>query len=122
MPNAKFTRDEVILALDVLFFSGEKHLGPDCSAIKDLCSLLQSLPIYSEESRPAVFRNESGVSKQIYSFTQSLKANRKDPNVGAEFYSVYGEFCECLQEIHEIANAIRRNLSFICSTFRTYSM
>ena len=27
MANTGFTRDEVILALDVLYFSGEKHLN-----------------------------------------------------------------------------------------------
>ncbi len=122
MINVKFTRDEVILALDVLFFSGEKHLNQDSPAIKDLCSILQSLPIYSEASRPAIFRNESGVSKQLYSFQLSQKANRKNPNVGAEFYSVYSEFGEYLPEIHEIANAIRKNLSFICSSFSSFTL
>ena len=39
MANVAFTRDEVILALDTLFFSGEKHLNADSEAIKDLSIL-----------------------------------------------------------------------------------
>lgn len=55
MANAGFTRDEVILALDVLYFSGEKHLNANAESIIDLCALLQKLPIYPLEDRNQIF-------------------------------------------------------------------
>ena len=43
MANASFTRDEVILALDVLYFSGEAHPTAQTAVIQELSALLNEL-------------------------------------------------------------------------------
>lgn len=117
MANAGFTRDEVILALDVLFFSGEKHLNANAESIIDLCALLQKLPIYPPEDRNRIFRNERGVSNQIADFKRSCITGVRNPNVGRIFFDVAFEFENRKAELHEIAESIRRNLPFFQSSF-----
>lgn len=111
MANARFTRDEAILALDVLYTSGSENLSPKSPAIIELSDLLNKLPVYSEEKHSESFRNPSGVCNQLLSFSNSLKKGKKDPNVGIVFYDVADEFCERKQEMHSIASAIRRNIA-----------
>ena len=110
MANARFTRDEVILALDTLFQAGEERLTAGSSAIVDLCHTLQRLPIHPKEQRGADFRNETGVSRQLYLFQVSSRTGNKDPNVGEIFFTVAHEFENDLERVHSIATAIRRNL------------
>ena len=59
MANASFTRDEVILALDVLYCSGETRLNASSQEIVDLCTLLRKLPII-----PAVYVPDGKRSQQ----------------------------------------------------------
>lgn len=108
MANTKFSRDEAILALDVLYSTNEQ-LKPESEAIIELSELLNSLPIHKNKERRSTFRNPSGVCKQIRSFARSIKINKKDPNVGIMFYEVANEFNNRFEELHLIANAIRKN-------------
>lgn len=115
MANANFTRDEVILALDVLYSSGQRGLSSNSDDIKELCQILRNLPIHSKENRRADFRNETGVSRQLSLFRSSYMRGTKDPNVGEVFYSVANEFASNKNELHQIADAIRRNERAICN-------
>ena len=110
MANARFTRDEVILALDTLYYSGDEKLTASSETIRELCKYLQRLPIHPMEQRGADFRNETGVSRQLYLFQISCRTGRKDSNVGEIFFSVAHEFENDLDRLHSIASAIRRNL------------
>ena len=112
MANASFTRDEVILALDVLYYSDGQSLSKNSPAIAELCELLQELPIYSKEDRPAIFRNESGVSHQLTQLRISHEKGYKDRNVGMAFYSVLNEYKDIMPELHRVAQAIRRNRAY----------
>ena len=109
MANAPFTRDEVILALDVLYCSGEERLSPDSYAIKELSRILQNLPIHPLENRNPDFRNPNGVFRQISAFRATSKKGKKDPHVARLFYSISLEYQGRLEELHRIADAIRRN-------------
>lgn len=110
--NVLFTRDEAILALDTLLFSGEEHLNANSTAIKELSNLLNSLPIIPQAMRGEVFRNCTGVSKQISMFRLSSAKGEKNPNVGAIFYSVADDYRGNEEEIHRIATAIKRNFDY----------
>ena len=112
MANAPFTRDEVILALDVLYFSGEERLSPDSYAIRELSRILQNLPIHPLEKRNPDFRNPNGVFRQISAFRATSKKGKRDPNVGKLFYSVAMEYQNRIEELHQIADAIRRNETY----------
>lgn len=111
MANASFTRDEVILALDVLYFSSDSRLTEQSDELQELSALLNRLPIYSAEDKKGVFRPSKGVFNQIASFRRSKNSGKRDPNVGTRFYEVDAEFDERKYEIHSIAAAIRRNES-----------
>ena len=111
MANASFTRDEVILALDVLYFSGDERLNAESKSVVELSELLNRLPIHAESSRREIFRNPHGVVAQIQKFRRSYAKGLKDINTGAMFYQIALEFEGRLDELHEIAEAIRRNVS-----------
>ena len=110
MANASFTRDEVILALDVLYSSGDQRLTAESRAITDLSELLNRLPIHAQSSRREIFRNPSGVLNQIISFRRSYEKGVKDKNVGAIFYEIADEYENRHNELHLISLAIQRNL------------
>ena len=111
MANAGFTRDEAILALDVLYFHGDESLNSKSPIIIELSELLNGLPIHKKESRNKIFRTPSGVLKQILSFRSSYQKGKKDTNVGKIFYEVANEYSDRLDELHDIANAIKSNIN-----------
>lgn len=112
MAYIPFTRDEAILALDTLLFSEEEHLNASSAAIEELSNLLNLLPIVPLSMRGEIFRNCSGVSKQISMFRTSSFKGEKAPNVGAVFYSVADDYRGNEDEIHRIADAIKRNVEY----------
>lgn len=109
MANASFTRDEVILALDVLYFSEARHPTAQLEVMQELSALLNRLPIHAMESRDERFRNPTGVARQINLFRASKKTGKRHPNVGVQFYEIDAEFDGRRKELHSIAAAIRRN-------------
>ncbi len=111
MANASFTRDEVILALDVLYFSDEERLTPQSESIRRLSQELNRIPIHPTTNRSTSFRNTTGLFGQIKGFERSKRKCVKDPNVGLAFYRIDQEFEDRL-ELHNIAEAIRKNISF----------
>ncbi len=116
MANARFTRDEVILALDVLY-SSETRLSADSDEIRELCSILQELPIHPESSKKANFRNKAGVSGQLGLFVSGCRTGRRDLNVGKLFFTIAQEYEHDHNRLHLIANAIRRNKEYFGSEF-----
>ena len=116
MASASFTRDEVILSLDVLYSSSER-LTPESDEIVSLCGLLQRLPIHPLDNRRTDFRNHTGVNRQIALFKSSCKTGRRDPNVGQMFFTVAYEFENDLDRLHSIAESIRKNERHFTSRF-----
>lgn len=116
MGNVAFTRDEVILALDTLYSVGGNRLRPDDEEIITLSKLLNELPIIPLVRRGTVFRNCSGVCNQLNSFYRTFHRGKKDPNVGEIFYTVASEFISSNKQLHNISNAIKRNVDFLKST------
>ena len=112
MANASFTRDEVILALDVLYFSGEAHPTAQTEVMQDLSALLNRLPIHHIDNRDERFRNPTGVARQIMLFRGSKRSGKRDPNVGNRFFEIDSEFEDHREDIHSIAEAIRLNEKF----------
>lgn len=109
MSSPSFTRDEVILALDVLYSAGEKTISADSREIQDLSLLLNRLPIHPVENRRLDFRNKTGIARQINLYRSSCNAGKRDPNVGIKFFEVAFEFKDHYDELHSIAEAIRKN-------------
>lgn len=109
MKSTSFTRDEVILALDVLYRAKDQKVSVDMPEMVDLSALLQRLPIHPLENRRTEFRNVSGVTRQLMQFRSNCITGNKNPHVGIKFFSIAFEFENRPNELHQIAEAIRRN-------------
>ena len=112
MGNIPFTRDEAILALDVLYSANGLRLNMDSEEITELSKLLNELPIIPISARGEIFRNKSGIINQLYNFNSSYKKGEKGKHVGFPFYEVADEFYNKKDELHKIACAIRQNRAF----------
>ena len=117
MASASFTRDEVILDLDVLFSSENGKVTADSDEIKELSLLLNRLPIHPTENRRADFRNNTGIARQLMLYRSSCNTGKQDPNVGALFFDVAFEYEDRASELHTIAEAIRKNKEVFASLF-----
>lgn len=106
MANASFTRDEVILALDVLYSNSGITPKPESMKIQELAKVLHHLPIHPTETRKKDFRTPTGVQAQINRY-QHRYANM----VGSMFYEIDAEFEGRHDELHAIASAIRGNVA-----------
>lgn len=120
MASASFSRDEVILALDVLFSSHNGRVAVDSKEIADLSDLLNRLPIHPLENRREDFRNITGITRQINLYRTSCSTGKRDPNVGRAFFDIAFEYEHRYDELHRIAEAIRKNehcysIAFGCS-------
>ncbi|MCD8238625.1 MAG: hypothetical protein LUC92_04715 [Clostridiales bacterium] len=106
---AKFTRDEAILALDVYYSLADGRVLPDSDEIRDLSLLLNRLPVYPVENRRDDFRNANGIAKQLMLFRSNCKSGKKNRHLGSIFFEVAFEYENRIDELHSIAEAIRRN-------------
>jgi len=61
MKNPKWTRDELILALDLYFRCPPNKTNKDNPEIIALSELLNSLPIHPQKAAYGKFRNPNGV-------------------------------------------------------------
>lgn len=102
----------MILALDVLYFSGEERINAQSKATRELSELLTSLPIHPLSARGEIFRNQKGVTDVILNYRRTVRSGKKDPHVGALFYEIGMIYEDRLDELHAIAEAIRKNIPF----------
>lgn len=112
MANVSFTRDEAILALDVLYFAEDLRLNKESKEIVELSELLNELPIIPLSARGEIFRNSNGIKNQLIKFKSSYAKRKKDSHVGTIFYEVADEFNGRNDDLHKIASAIRQNRDF----------
>lgn len=117
MASASFTRDEVILALDVLFSSENGRVTADSDKIKGLSLLLNRLPIHPTENRRADFRSPTGITAQLMRFRSSCFTGENSQNVGSLFFDIAFEYENRVSELHSIAEAIRKNKEAFVSLF-----
>lgn len=117
MAFESFTRDEVILALDVLFSSKKEGISSESLEMHELSVLLNRLPFYPSTNRRADFRNETGITNQLKRMQSNIRTGKRDPNVGSMFFDVAFEFENRHEELHEIAIAIRRNEAYYFSEY-----
>lgn len=66
--NPNWTRDELILALDLYISEGRKQLDSSHPKILELSQLLNTLPIHAKELREKQFLNPNGVSMKLGNF------------------------------------------------------
>jgi len=117
MPKVAFSRDEVILLLDAVFTSDERYFTPNSEVVEEQSLLLNKLPIHPTEKRDANFRNCVGVGTQMDRFTKWFHGIRENCRVGEMFFEVDAEYRDKHEELHAVAEAIRRNLPYFEGEF-----
>jgi len=92
--NPKWTRDEIILALDLYFRVDPVHNSETHDEIVGLSTLLKALPIHPPISQKETFRNPNSVHMKLRNFLQFDKSqttkglaagNRLDEEIWKEF-------------------------------------
>ena len=83
--RASWTRDEVILGLDVLFSQNCEKLYKSNPAIIELSELLNRLPIIRQTDNYESFRNVAGVSSMLRKFWLGLTNRNQKFMVGDLF-------------------------------------
>lgn len=109
--NPTWTRDELILALDLYFRINPLHTNKENPEIRSLSELLNALPIHHVSVKSGNFRNPTGVYMELCNFL------RFDPNYsgkglkrGAKLQEdVWNEFAADLPRLRRTAEAIRQN-------------
>ena len=79
--NPNWTRDELILALNLYINAGRVQLDNNDPRVIELSELLNNLPIHPTELRQAKFRNPNGVSMKLGNF---LSIDPKYDGVGLQ--------------------------------------
>ena len=111
--RASWTRDEVILGLDVLIAMQFKGFTPINPRIVELSKLLNQLPIIPVQTRQDNFRNPVGVSAMLRNFWEGFEKPDQKFKVGELFYHIYHEYCSDFSQLHKIAQAIRRCAAWV---------
>lgn len=112
MASMSFTRDEVILALDILYSSENGRVYSDSEEMADLSALLNRLPIHPLEHRRLNFRNPHGITQQINLFRTAMKTGKRSPDLGIIFIEVATDYEDRHDELHKIAHTIRSNEAY----------
>jgi len=107
-----WTRDELILALDLYFREPSARGSKTHAAVQELSEVLNRLPIHPSREREGFFRNANGVAMKLSDFL------RFDPHYqgkGLERGSqleedVWDTFAGDRTRLHQTAQAIRRHV------------
>lgn len=106
--NPPWTRDELILALDLYLRRG--HLHPPSEEVKELSRLLNELPLQPNRPDASRFRNPNGVAMKLANFAAldpsydgvGLRAG------GRGDAEVWDEFATRPEQVRQLAEQIRR--------------
>lgn len=109
--NPKWTRDELILALDLFFKTNPLHTSEKNPEIVALSNLLNKLPIHAKAETDTNFRNPNGVYMKLCNFLRfeptysgvGLKAGSKLDEV------IWNEFAGNRAMLEQVACAIKEN-------------
>lgn len=108
--NPKWTKDETILALNVLFQLEGKNPSPNNQKIINLSRTLNQLPIHPISERNEQFRNPVGVSMKIQNLL-SEKTGKGMTNNSKMDKEVWKEYGNKPKLVAQIANEIICNCS-----------
>lgn len=103
-----WTRDEVVLALDLYLRDGVVGLG----SCRPLSEELRSMPIEQHLAADPSFRNTQSVRSKLYNL-QWLDTDgvRGRPNAGAQTVAVWEHFADDMSRVEAEAREIRRALA-----------
>ena len=104
--NPNWTRDETILALDLLLSCGRQIPSPRDDRVIALSVLLRKLPIHSGESKVESFLNPAGVVFKLQNL-HSVATGRGLKNfsqLDAEIWNQFGSKPDVVRKIADVIN------------------
>ncbi|HHY68170.1 MAG TPA: HNH endonuclease [Alicyclobacillus sp.] len=111
--NPPWSRDELILALDLYFRHNPLHISENHKEVVALSNLLKQLPIHGENiADPDKFRNPAGVYMKMCNFLRfDPSYSGKGLDAGSRMDQVvWNEFAKDLPRLREVAAAIRNGV------------
>lgn len=106
--NPDWTRDEVVLACDLVARNSWRYLTAEDPKVVELSELLRRLGIHSPENYGPDFRNPNGVARKTADIaTQHPDYQGKPTHGGRHDASVLEEFLRDPDAMSQLANAIR---------------
>ncbi len=114
MRNPKWTRDELILALDLYFKIDASYIDSKNKDVIELSKILNNLPIHKKESKDDVFRNPTGVSMKLRNF-QSIDPRYRSglPNGARLDKVIWDEFENDRKRLQGIAKNIKDAVKYL---------
>lgn len=114
MKNPPWTRDELILALDLYFREPDARVSEDHPEVIELSKLLNTLPIHGDGSNQLTFRNPNGVVMKLRNFLShdptyegaGLRSGGKNDK------AVWDEYADNIQILRKCAISIIANAEF----------
>ena len=110
--NPKWTRDEVILALDLYFDCKEQMPSSSDERVVALSQTLRSFPHHHKEARKESFRNPDGVAFKLQNIRQ-VATGKGLGNVSKMDKNVWAELGENPQRVKHLANLIKQGIKVI---------
>lgn len=110
MANPTWTRDELILALDLYIREPSARGNKTHPQIFALSKLLNELPIHPRNTAQAKFRNPNGVSMTLNTFIRYDRSHEGVGLRGAKLaQDVWNDFAEYPEKLAAVADAIKTN-------------
>lgn len=108
--NPKWTREEVILALDLYFECGERIPSASDQRVISLSNLLRAFPHHSEAARKDSFRNPDGVAFKLQNLRQ-VATGKGLGNVSQTDREVWDALGSSPSKVKELAALIRTGVN-----------
>ena len=112
--NPPWSRDELILALDLYFQYDEKHFDDTDPKVKELSKILNNLPSNKQYSNLPKFRSHNAVAMKLQNI-RSIDPNNKSEgkglsNGGHREKQVWEEFSNDINALHKYAEIIIKSI------------
>jgi 5-methylcytosine-specific restriction protein A len=120
--NPDWTRDELILALDLYFRFDRKQLDAKNPEVIELSKTLNLLQIHGNDKRNAEFRNSQGVSMKLANFS-SIDPEYSGVGLqrgGKLDKQIWDEFANDESRLRTVAASIRKSLTWISESKADY--
>ena len=104
-----WTRDEIILACDLVSANDWRALDASRAEVIELSNLLRQSPLHAVEERPSTFRNPAGVGRKTSDIATRHPDYTGKPTRGNRIdLEVLQDFLARPEEMHLLADGIRR--------------
>lgn len=114
--NPKWTRDELILALDLYYKEPNAHGNASHPAVIELSNILNALPLHKGRKLNEKYRNPNGVGMKLANFRTFDPEYDKGLSSGSRLdREVWDTFLTDRERLHKVAEAIKANYTVISS-------